>query len=243
MALIELHNIQKTYNLGQTAVRALRGVTLDLHEGEFTAIAGPSGSGKSTLLNLIAIIDDPTEGTLSIEGKEIRSLSDNARTALRNRLIGFVFQRFNLIPVLSARENVRLPLELQGVASAEAERRALAMLADVGLSQFVEHRPDQLSGGQQQRVAIARALVTRPALIIADEPTANLDTETANHTIQLMRALNRQHQTTFIFSTHDERLLTHVDRLIHLTDGAIDERTDSARRVSGRLLSSAGGAA
>jgi putative ABC transport system ATP-binding protein len=221
MSLIELRNVHKTYNVGPTVVHALRGVTLDVDGGEFVAVVGPSGSGKSTLLNLIATIDEPTEGVVSVKGREIARLSDDARTEMRNALIGYVFQRFNLVPVLSAIENVMLPLELQGVARREARKRAAVMLEDVGLAEYAGHRPDHLSGGQQQRIAIARALVTNPAVVIADEPTANLDSVTSQRILELMRALNRQHDTTFIFSTHDERLLRYVDRLIHLTDGQI----------------------
>jgi putative ABC transport system ATP-binding protein len=221
MPLIELRNVHKTYNVGPTVVHALRGVTLDVDGREFVAVVGPSGSGKSTLLNLIATIDEPTEGTVSVKGREIARLSDDARTEMRNALIGYVFQRFNLVPVLSAIENVMLPLELQGVARRDARQRAAVMLEDVGLAEYAGHRPDHLSGGQQQRVAIARALVTNPAVVIADEPTANLDSATSQRILELMRALNRQHDTTFIFSTHDDRLLRYVDRLIHLTDGQI----------------------
>lgn len=223
MTLVELRDVHKTYDMGRAAVRALRGITLDFAAGEFVAIAGPSGSGKSTLLNLVAMLDEPNQGTLRIAGRDVTLLADDLRTELRNHLIGFVFQRFNLVPVLSALENVMLPLELRGLGQPECRQRALAMLRDVGLGDFVAHRPDHLSGGQQQRVAIARALVMAPAIVVADEPTANLDSETSKHIIGLMRSLNRQHDTTFIFSTHDHRLLDHVDRLIHLTDGQVVE--------------------
>jgi putative ABC transport system ATP-binding protein len=224
MTVVELRGVHKTYDVGQAVVRALRGITLDFAAGEFVAIAGPSGSGKSTLLNVVAMLDEPNQGTLRIGGNDVTLLSDDDRTELRNQLIGFVFQRFNLVPVLSALENVMLPLELRGLGQAECRQRALAMLRDVGLGDFVGHRPDHLSGGQQQRVAVARALVIGPAIVVADEPTANLDSETSKHIIGLMRLLNRQHGTTFIFSTHDNRLLGHVDRLIHLTDGQVVER-------------------
>ncbi len=221
MTLVELSDVHKTYDMGHALVRALRGITLDFAEGEFVAVAGPSGSGKSTLLNLVAMLDEPNQGSLKIAGRDVTRLSDDARTELRNQLIGFVFQRFNLVPVLSAVENVMLPLELAGTSQAECRRRALEMLSDVGLAGFVDHRPDHLSGGQQQRVAIARALVTGPAIVIADEPTANLDSQTSSHIIGLMRALNRRHGTTFIFSSHDGRLLDRIVRLVHLTDGEI----------------------
>ncbi|CAM3202271.1 ABC transporter ATP-binding protein [Corallococcus sp. ZKHCc1 1396] len=221
MSLIELNGVEKSYQMGEMLVQALKGVDLSIREQEFMAVVGPSGSGKSTLLNLIGTIDEPTAGSVSLKGQDVNKLKDNERTELRNRTIGFVFQRFNLVPVLTALENVSLPLELQGIKAAEARKRALAALEEVGLAAQVRHRPDQLSGGQQQRVAIARALVTNPSLVIADEPTANLDSDTSQKIIELMRNLNTRHKTTFIFSTHDQRLLGHVDRLVHLQDGRI----------------------
>jgi putative ABC transport system ATP-binding protein len=231
MPLIQLRNVFKEYKLGQTAVRALRGVNFEVREQEFIAIAGPSGSGKSTLLNLIATIDEPTEGDVILNGQDLGELNDNERTELRNHLIGFVFQRFNLVPVLNAVENVALPLELSGVKQKDARKRAMDVLEEVGLASFARHRPDQLSGGQQQRIAIARALVTRPVVVVADEPTANLDSETSQRILELMRALNRQHRTTFVFSTHDDRLLRFVDRLVHLTDGRITESKQSKTQL------------
>lgn len=221
MTLVAMQELTKVYGLGETVVKALRGVDLTIDQGEFTAIWGPSGSGKTTLLNLIGTLDLPTSGQLSINGQDIINLSDNERTELRNHTIGFVFQGFNLIPVLSALENVMLPLQLQGASFLRARRAALERLDEVGLSQHVKHRPDNLSGGQQQRVAIARALVTQPALVIADEPTANLDSDTARTIIGLMRELNAKAQTTFVFSTHDQRLLDQVKRMIRLEDGHI----------------------
>jgi putative ABC transport system ATP-binding protein len=223
MALIDMKNIKKDYFLGEAVVPALRGVDLDIEKGEFVAVWGPSGSGKTTLLNLIGAIDEPTEGFLKIAGQEVRSLSDNQRSELRNETIGFIFQGFNLIPVLSALENVMLPLQIQGVSTATAKSKALARLEEVGLKDLIHHRPFKMSGGQQQRVAIARALVTDPSLIIADEPTANLDSETARMIIALMRQLNEKEETTFIFSTHDQRLLDRVRRLVRLEDGRIVE--------------------
>jgi len=221
MALIEMQNIKKDYFLGETVVHALQGIDLQIDEGEFIAIWGPSGSGKTTLLNLIGAIDEPSTGNLAIAGKEIRSLSDNQRSELRNETIGFIFQGFNLVPVLSALENVMLPLQIKGTSFKEAKAKALSRLQEVGLSEFIRHRPAKMSGGQQQRVAIARALVNDPSLVIADEPTANLDSETARMIIGIMRELNEKEETTFIFSTHDQRLLDRAKRLVRLEDGRI----------------------
>ena len=221
MPLIETKDIKKDYLLGETVVHALRGVDLTIDRGEFVAIWGPSGSGKTTLLNLIGAIDEPSSGQLFIEDQEVALLSDNRRTELRNGSIGFIFQGFNLIPVLSAVENVMLPLQIKGTSLSEARDRALGRLDEVGLSDFVRHRPDKMSGGQQQRVAIARALVANPSLVIADEPTANLDSDTSRSIIGLMRSLNEKEKTTFIFSTHDQRVLDRVERLVRLEDGMI----------------------
>lgn len=226
MALIETKDIKKDYLLGQTVVHALRGVNLTIDRGEFVAIWGPSGSGKTTLLNLIGAIDEPSAGQLFIEDQEVALLSDNRRTELRNGSIGFIFQGFNLIPVLSAVENVMLPLQIKGTSFSESRDRALSRLDEVGLSDFVRHRPDKMSGGQQQRVAIARALVANPSLVIADEPTANLDSDTSRSIIGLMRSLNEKEKTTFIFSTHDQRLLDRVGRLVRLEDGRIIDGGD-----------------
>ncbi|PKN18649.1 MAG: lipoprotein-releasing system ATP-binding protein LolD [Deltaproteobacteria bacterium HGW-Deltaproteobacteria-6] len=221
MALIDMKNITKDYHLGETVVHALRGVDLQIDEKEFVAIWGPSGSGKTTLLNLIGAIDEPTTGELAIAGKDVRSLTDNQKSAHRNEKIGFVFQGFNLVPVLSALENVMLPLQIKGASAAEARKQAIARLEEVGLIDLVHKRPAKMSGGQQQRVSIARALVNDPSLVIADEPTANLDSETAHMIIDLMRELNEKDHTTFIFSTHDQRLLDRVERLVRLEDGKI----------------------
>jgi len=221
--LIEMSRVTKDYRLGETVVHALKGIGLEIGVGEFVAVWGPSGSGKTTLMNLIGVIDEPTTGVLLFNGKETSRLSDDEKSELRNESIGFIFQQFSLIPVLSALENVMLPLQIKGIPSAEVKRRSIQRLEQVGLTEFLKHRPDKLSGGQQQRVAIARALIPSPYLIIADEPTANLDSETATKIIDLMRSLNRKEGTTFIFSTHDERLLGNVDRRIHLRDGRILE--------------------
>jgi len=216
-----MKNIKKDYFLGETVVHALRGIDLEIDSGEFIGIWGPSGSGKTTLLNLIGAIDEPTEGSLIMNGREVSRLSDNACSELRNKTVGFIFQGFNLVPVLSALENVMLPLQIKGTPMAEARTKALGRLQEVGLTGLDAHRPSKMSGGQQQRVAIARALVTTPSLVIADEPTANLDSENAHLIIDLMRALNEKDQTTFIFSTHDQRLLDRVKRLVRLEDGRI----------------------
>lgn len=221
MALIEMQSMKKDYFLGETVVHALQGIDLQIDKGEFVAIWGPSGSGKTTLLNIIGAIDEPSTGILKIAGRDVRSLTDNQRSELRNDTIGFIFQGFNLIPVLSALENVMLPLQIKGASFSEAKFPALSRLQEVGLSEFIHHRPSKMSGGQQQRVAIARALVNNPSLVIADEPTANLDSETARMIIGLMRELNGKNDTTFIFSTHDQRLLDRVKRLVRLEDGRI----------------------
>ena len=223
MALIEIKKVEKEYHLGETTVPALRGVDLDIEAGEFVAVWGPSGSGKTTLLNLIGAIDEPTKGEVFINGKNINKMSDNKRSELRNHTIGFVFQGFNLVPVLSALENVMLPLQINGTGNAQAKEIAMARLDAVGLKEFMKHRPDKLSGGQQQRVSIARALAANPSMVIADEPTANLDSETAKNIIRLMRALNQKEGVTFIFSTHDQRLLDQVKRMVRLEDGKIQD--------------------
>jgi putative ABC transport system ATP-binding protein len=223
MPLIELHNVSKNYYLGETTVHALRGVDLAIDRGEFAAVWGPSGSGKTTLLNLIGIIDKPTSGKIMFDDHEVIALSDNQKADLRNRAVGFIFQQFNLIPVLTALENVMLPLQIRGISARQAKERALFRLAQVELADYPAHRPDELSGGQQQRVAIARALVTGPKLVVADEPTANLDSKTAMKILNLMRDLNRKEDTTFLFSTHDQRLLSNINRRIYLQDGIIQE--------------------
>ncbi|MBN1470641.1 MAG: ABC transporter ATP-binding protein [Syntrophaceae bacterium] len=224
MALIEMKNISKDYHLGETVVHALRGIDLQIDKKEFVAVWGPSGSGKTTLLNLIGAIDDPTNGELTIAGKKMQGLTDDQKSEHRNETIGFVFQGFNLVPVLSALENVMLPLQIKGASLAEAKKQALIRLEEVGLSDLIHNRPAKMSGGQQQRVSIARALVNNPSLVIADEPTANLDSETARMVIEIMRELNEKDHITFIFSTHDQRLLDKVKRLVRLEDGKIINR-------------------
>ena len=221
-ALFELTNIQRHFALGATTVQALRGVDVSVARGESVAIWGPSGSGKSTLLNLLGLIDAPSDGTLHFDGQDVSKLSDNDLTDCRNRKIGFVFQGFNLVPVLTALENVMLPLQIRGIAGGVAKRRAAEWLAHVGLESFAAFRPDKLSGGQRQRVAIARALVTEPMLVIADEPTANLDSENSRAIIDLLQKMNAETGVTCVFSTHDQRLLDHVPRHVQLVDGRIE---------------------
>jgi putative ABC transport system ATP-binding protein len=223
MPLIALEQISKDYGAGETRVTALHDVNLTIDAGEFVAIWGPSGSGKSTLCNLIGLLDSATSGTVRLDGQDVASLADNRRSELRNRTIDFIFQSFNLIPVLSALENVMLPLHIQGEDTVQARQKARQRLSDLGLAAYMGRRPHKLSGGQQQRVAIARALITDSRVVVADEPTANLDSDTALTIIDLMRQLNQQSGTTFLFSTHDQRLLARVSRRVLLRDGMITE--------------------
>lgn len=218
---VELRDVVKDYWLGGAQVMALKKVNLKIERGAFISIIGPSGSGKTTLLNLVACLDIPTEGNVFINGREVNHLSRSQLADLRLRSIGIVFQSFNLIPVLSVYENVEYPLLLQNVDKTERKRRVQHLLEAVGLENRSCHRPDELSGGQRQRVGIARALVTNPLLVIADEPTANLDSHTALEIVFLMRRLNKEERTTFIFSTHDHNIISSVDRVIQLQDGEI----------------------
>ncbi|MDF1826149.1 MAG: ABC transporter ATP-binding protein [Verrucomicrobiales bacterium] len=229
MKVVETRKLKKTYHFGDTEVTALAEVSLDIEEKEFIAVWGPSGSGKSTLCNLIGLLDAPSSGEVLIKGQAATGLSDASRSELRNSSIGFVFQNFNLIPVLTAIENVMLPLQINGVSKELAREKAAALLEEVELKDRMDHRPQKMSGGQQQRVAIARALVTDPLMVLADEPTANLDTYNANLIIDLMRRINHERGAAFLFSTHDDRLLDRVDRRVHLQDGKIlsDERVES----------------
>ncbi len=219
--LISMQQISKIYAMGETMVSALDLIDLTVDKGEFVGIWGPSGSGKTTLLNLIGAIDRPTSGTVTVNEYNLGDCTDNQASELRNHFIGFVFQHYNLIPVLSALENVMLPLQIGGVSTTEARSRAMGCLEIVGLTAQAHRRPDRMSGGQQQRVAVARALIADPPLVIADEPTANLDSETALHLISLMQKINNEQGTTFIFSTHDQRLLAQVQRRIRMRDGRI----------------------
>lgn len=226
-AIVQVEQVTRRFPLDHSAVTALDGLTLGIDRGEFLAISGPSGSGKSTLLNLIGCIDKPTSGRIFIEGTDTSRLSAAETSVLRREKIGFVFQTFNLIPVFTAAENVEYPLLVQGFSSSERRRRVAEALGNVGLSARANHRPDLLSGGERQRVAIARAIVHRPAIVLADEPTANLDTRNATQLIELMRELNHTLGLTFIFSTHDQRLLEHTPRIVRLTDGRIESDTHS----------------
>ena len=221
-ALVEVRGVHKSFKLGDTQVRALRGIDLQVHAGEFTAVVGVSGSGKSTLFNLIGCLDEPDTGQIFLNGQDVSHLDDRARSQLRNRKIGFIFKSFNLVPVLSVAENVELPLLLHSeVTAAQRQERVKQALQDVELSEFAAQWPDKLSGGQRQRVAIARALVTQPALVLADEPTANLDSETTAKLVALLIELNQKRHVTFLFSTHDEKLIRRVARVVHIRDGAI----------------------
>lgn len=230
MPIVELQQVHKFYRLGEARIHALKGVDLTIERSEFVAVWGPSGSGKSTLCHLAGIIDSPDEGGVRLDGQDACGLCEDDRAALRNRRIGFVFQSFNLLPVLSGLENVMLPLQMGGLSAHESRRRGTETLEQLGLQEFMHQRPSKLSGGQRQRVAIARALVTGPDLIIADEPTANLDSENAHRTIDLMRDINRSVGAAFVFSTHDQRLLARVDRRLQLEDGRIvDDHHEPAR--------------
>ncbi|MGD0189472.1 MAG: ABC transporter ATP-binding protein [Rhizomicrobium sp.] len=219
--VVRLTNVTKYYRAGAVEVRALRGVSLAIAAGQFTMLVAPSGAGKTTLLNLMGCIDRPTSGVVEVAGQIVAQLGDDALSDFRARAIGFIFQGFSLIPVLSAYENVEYPLLLTGMPAAARRRATLAMLDAVGLSAQRTQRPGQLSGGQKQRVAIARALVKQPALVLADEPTANLDSDTGASIVALMRRMQAQSKTTFIFATHDPHLIAHADRIIALRDGAL----------------------
>lgn len=221
MAVIELENVTKTYSTGEVQTTALSGVSLQIEPGEFTAVVGPSGSGKTTLLQLMGCLDQPDSGVIRINGQDVTKLDANGRADLRRQQIGFIFQFFALVPVLNAYENVELPLLLNGVPGRERHQRVMELLEAVGLSDKIRHRPDQLSGGEQQRVAIARALAPRPSLVLADEPTANLDTENGRHVMEIMRRLNEETGTAFIFATHDPRVVAFARRVIQLRDGRL----------------------
>ena len=222
MSVVRIEHVTKDYQLGDQKVRALKDVTLSFEPGVFLAIAGPSGSGKSTLLNLIGCIDNPTSGKIYINERDVSDKTPDQLADLRNRSIGFIFQTFNLLPVLSAAENVEYPLlQRRDVSEAERNKRVNYFLDIVGLSKFASHRPNQLSGGQRQRVAIARALAIRPSIVLADEPTANLDHKTGEEILNLMKQINRSFKTTFIFSTHDKRVIAKADRLVRIEDGEI----------------------
>ncbi|MCF7929386.1 MAG: ABC transporter ATP-binding protein [Spirochaetales bacterium] len=222
---VHLEQVWKIYELGKTEVPAVKGVDLTIKKGDFATIAGPSGSGKTTLLNLIGCIDTATSGTVEVAGNETSSLSDREATRLRHAVLGFIFQSFNLLPVLDVYENIEFPLLLGKDVPPKAERREYTnyLIEEVGLSEFRKHRPGELSGGQRQRVAIARALVTRPSIVLADEPTANLDSQTGTSIIELMKKINQELETTFIFSTHDPSIVEIADHVVRLHDGKVEE--------------------
>ena len=233
-AIVSVRHVSKDYKLGKTIVHAVREVTLDIHGGEFVSIAGPSGSGKTTLLNLIGCVDTPTGGTVEVGGHDTSKLSERALTDLRLHKIGFIFQTFNLVAVLTVRQNVEFPLLLQGgLGRKERLARVTELLERVGLAEHTAHRPSELSGGQRQRVAVARALVTKPALVLADEPTANLDSQTGATIIDLMKGMNQKDGTTFIFSTHDARVMSHASTIVRLEDGRLVGREDPATSAAG----------
>ena len=229
-ALVIAEDVVKTFTVGKLKVEALRGLSLEIRDGDFLALVGPSGSGKTTFLNLVGALDRPTAGELTVLGKKLADLSKGERAKLRLGSLGFVFQAYNLVPVLTARENVEFVLELQGVGAKSRKERALEVLADLGLEELADRRPNELSGGQQQRVAVARAVAARPKLVLADEPTANLDTENAEQLMEMMLRLHRETGATFIFSTHDPRVVAHASRVVRLVDGKVasDERASDS---------------
>ena len=230
MEVAKLTDVTRVYKIGEVETRALNGINLAIEDGEFTSLVGPSGSGKTTLLQLIGCLDQPTSGKVTIAGKETNHLNRNQRANLRKGTLGFVFQFFALIPTLSAYENVEMPLLLNGRSAAQRKERVMELLAAVGMTDRAGNRPDQLSGGQQQRVAVARALATDPKLILADEPTANLDTENGEQVMEIMKKLNKETGTTFVFATHDPRVIKYATRVVTLQDGLItkDEKCNGA---------------
>jgi putative ABC transport system ATP-binding protein len=223
MEVTKVTNATRIFKIGEVETKALRGVDLCIENGEFTALVGPSGSGKTTLLQLIGLLDKPTSGSVFINGNDATNLNRNQRADLRKNAIGFVFQFFALIPTLTAYENIEMPLLLNGTKAADRKKRVNEMLEAVGLGDRAHHRPDQLSGGQQQRVAVARALATNPKLILADEPTANLDTENGKQVMDIMQRLNKETGVTFVFATHDPRVIKYARRVVTLRDGLIVE--------------------
>jgi putative ABC transport system ATP-binding protein len=225
MTIIKAVGVKKLYMLGKTLVPALKGVDLTIKQGEFTCIVGPSGSGKTTLLNIIGCLDVPTEGNVTLFEKfDVSKLNDKEATKLRRDKIGFIFQTFNLIPVLNVYENIEFPLIIQGISSKERKKRIESLIEEVGLNDFIKHKPEELSGGQRQRIAVARALVTNPDLVLADEPTANLDRENGLNILRIMKELNEHHGVTFIFSTHDQRVIDTAKRIIYLEDGKVTQK-------------------
>ena len=235
MALISLKGIKKSYHLGQTVVPALQGVDLDVEAGEFTVVMGPSGSGKTTLLNIVGLLDRADAGSYKLSGEELAGRDFNDMAALRNRKIGFIFQSFNLIPVLDVRENIEFPCLLRKEDRAQLRQRVEQLAEEVGLTKVLSHRPDELSGGQRQRVAIARALVTKPEIVLADEPTANLDTATSEQILQLMERMTATHGVTFLFSTHDPRIMKRARRVVLMADGKLVDGAEAAQKETSLL--------
>lgn len=225
MSIIKLEDVSKVYPMGQTKVEAMKSVDLTIIDGESVIIHGPSGSGKSTMMNMIGCLDVPTRGKIFLDGKNISRLGESALASLRGKKIGFIFQTFNLIPNLTALENVALPIELQGTSTLSAQKKAKKHLDDVGLGDRVKHYPTQMSGGERQRVAVARALANDPEVILADEPTGNLDTKTGKKIMSLLGGLNRKHGKTLIIVTHDRALTKYGDRVVHIRDGKIEKVT------------------
>jgi putative ABC transport system ATP-binding protein len=225
MSIVSTHNLQKVYGSGSTSVTALKGISMEVKQGEFVAVMGPSGCGKSTLLHLLGGLDQPTAGEVVIDGENLSQLSDQRLTELRRRKIGFIFQFYNLIPILTAVENAALPVTLDGMRQAEARQKAELWLNRLGLGDRMNHRPDQLSGGEQQRVAVGRALLTEPALILADEPTGNLDTRASDEIAVLLRKVADEYNRAVVMVTHDPRIAAYADRILFLKDGMIIDET------------------
>ena len=234
MTIVELQDVRKAYPLGKVEVEAVKGVSFCIEKGDFISIAGPSGSGKTTILNMLGCVDRPSSGTVIIDGRPTKDLTDRQLTTLRHETLGFIFQSFNLIPVLSVYENIEFPLLLgkQGPKGKEKSEWIEYLIREVGLEQWRTHKPNELSGGQRQRVAIARALVTKPQIVLADEPTANLDSVTGEQILDLMKKINREMATTFIFSTHDAKIVELADHIVRLRDGLVTENVRQGKDAS-----------
>jgi len=230
MEVVKIENVARVYQIGKVETQALRGVNLSIENGEFTALVGPSGSGKTTLLQMIGCLDQPTSGRVIINNKDVTTLNRNQRADMRRGTIGFIFQFFALIPTLTAYENVEMPLLLNGHTPKERKERVMELLKAVDLAEQANNRPDQLSGGQQQRVAVARALASKPTLILADEPTANLDTENGRQVMEIMQRLNKETGVTFVFATHDPRVINYAKRVVTLRDGLIVENNGTSKK-------------
>lgn len=222
-AIVSLRNVSRTFHQGQETIHAVDNVSLDIHSGDFAVVCGPSGSGKTTMLNMIGALDDPTEGTVHIGHRNLSDMSHSEKSKFRRDRLGFVFQAYNLIPVLTAYENAEFILTLQGIPRPKRKEKVLALLDRVGLKGLENRFPDEMSGGQQQRIAIVRAIVTEPAIVLADEPTANLDSQTAARILDLMETLNREQGATFLFSTHDKKVIDRAQRIIRMRDGRIED--------------------